>query len=528
MSAIRESLANLGYINLGEIHQNLAPAMLVQEALKRGEGELAANGALSVRTGKYTGRSPEDRFIVETETTKETVDWGKVNKPISLADYEAIKRRQMAFLEGRDVFVFEGFIGTDPKYRLAVRVVNQYAWQNLFIRSLLVRPTEEELQNFQPDINLVCTPGFYAIPEIDHTHSEAFIILNLDQKEILIGGSSYAGEIKKSCFTAMNYFQPENNVCPMHCSANIGADGSTALFFGLSGTGKTTLSADPNRKLIGDDEHGWSESGIFNFEGGCYAKTIRLSKEGEPQIWDAIKFGAVIENVVLDEKTKVPDYDDAKYTENTRAGYPIYHIPAAVESGRGGHPKTIVFLTADAFGVLPPIAKLDLNQASYHYLSGYTSKLAGTERGITEPVATFSAGFGAPFLPRRVGEYAALLQAKLKEFGTEVYLLNTGWTGGPYGVGSRMKLSYTRAMVNAALNGELKDVEYKVDPIFNLAVPQSCPNVPAEVLNPRETWADKAQYDETAKKLARLFAENFQKLHGVAPEIAAAGPNVEE
>lgn len=525
--SMREQLEQRGYINLGEVYDNLSPAILVEEAVLRGEGELTATGALSVHTGKYTGRSPKDRYFVETAKEMDTIDWGDGNKGISVEKFTAIKRRQMAYLEGKDVFVFDGFIGADKKHRIPVRVINEYAWQNLFIHQLLRRPTAEELADFKPEITLVCTPGFKAIPEIDGLRSEAFIILNMESKEILIGAASYAGEMKKSCFTAMNYFMPEQDVCPMHCSANIGADGTTALFFGLSGTGKTTLSADPNRKLIGDDEHGWSEDGIFNFEGGCYAKTIRLSKEGEPQIWDAIKFGAVVENVIIDEDSRIPDFDDGSRTENTRTGYPIEHIPGAVPEGIGGHPKTIIFLTADAFGVLPPISKLDMNQASYHYLSGYTSKLAGTERGITEPQATFSAGFGQPFLSRRVGEYASLLQAKIKETGAEVYLLNTGWTGGRYGTGSRMKLAYTRAMVNAALNGDLKDVEYVVDPIFNLAVPQSCPNVPAEVLNPRDTWADKEDYDKTAKELAKLFVENFKKYKGVAPEIAAAGPNVD-
>ncbi|MDD2568261.1 MAG: phosphoenolpyruvate carboxykinase (ATP) [Clostridia bacterium] len=519
----REQLHEAGYINLGEIYANLAPAKLVAEAIKRGEGVLSSTGALAVTTGKYTGRSPNDRYIVDVPGAHENVDWGKTNVPMSDAAYQALKSRQKAYLEGRDVFVFEGFIGTDKKHRLPIRVINEYAWQNLFVHQLLVRPTAEELADFKPEVTLVCTPGFQAIPELDDTRSEAFIILNMAEKQILIGAAAYAGEMKKVCFTLMNYLLPDSHVCPMHCSANIGKDGSTALFFGLSGTGKTTLSADPERKLIGDDEHGWSEEGIFNFEGGCYAKTIKLSKEGEPQIWDAIRFGTVIENVVLDENG-VADYDNAGITENTRAGYPIHHIPGAVLSGAGGHPKTIIFLTADAFGVLPPISRLDINSASYHYLSGYTSKLAGTERGITEPQATFSAGFGAPFLTRSAGVYAELLREKLQKYGSEVYLLNTGWTGGSYGTGSRMKLSYTRAMVTAALNGELKNVKYEKDPLFNLDVPTECPNVPAEILNPKNTWQDKEAYDKTAKNLAKLFNENMAKLHGVAKEIVAAGP----
>ncbi len=524
--SMRETLAEAGFINLGEVYDNLPPVQLVEKALLRGEGRLSSTGALAVETGKYTGRSPEDRFIVEDETTKDTVAWGKINKPFCPKAFAALRARQKAYLEGKDVFVFDGYVGADPEYRIAVRVINEYAWQNLFIHHLLRRPTAEEAATFTPEVTLVCTPGFKAIPELDKTHSEAFILLNFTSKEIIIGGASYAGEMKKSCFSFMNYMMPERGVCPMHCSANIGADGKTALFFGLSGTGKTTLSADPNRKLIGDDEHGWSPKGIFNFEGGCYAKAIKLSQEGEPQIWNAIKFGSVIENVIMDPVTRVADYDDDSLTENIRTGYPVDYIPDAVLSGQGGHPAAIIFLTADAFGVLPPIAKLDRNQASYYYLSGYTSKLAGTERGITEPQATFSAGFGAPFLPRAVGEYADLLRNNIKEYGTSVYMLNTGWTGGPYGVGSRMKLAYTRAMVTAILNGDLADVQFDVDPIFGLAIPQSCPNVPAEVLNPRNTWTDKAAYDESAKKLAALFVENFKTYQGVDPEILAAGPEL--
>lgn len=521
---MRESLAAAGYVNLGEIYENLPPVKLVEEALKRGEGCLSSTGALAVETGKYTGRSPEDRFIVKDEKTADTVDWGKINRPFDPHAFEALRARQKAYLEGRDVFVFEGYVGADPKHRIAVRVINEYAWQNLFIHQLLRRPTAEELASFKPEVTLVCTPGFKAVPELDKTNSEAFIILNFTSKEILIGAAAYAGEMKKSCFSYMNYMMPEAGVCPMHCSANIGADGKTALFFGLSGTGKTTLSADPNRCLIGDDEHGWSADGIFNFEGGCYAKAIKLSQEGEPQIWNAIKFGAVIENVIMDKDTRVADYDDDSLTENIRTGYPVDYIPDAVLSGQGGHPKAIIFLTADAFGVLPPIAKLDRNQASYYYLSGYTSKLAGTERGITEPQATFSAGFGAPFLPRAVGEYAKLLRANLQKYGTEVYMLNTGWSGGPYGVGSRMKLAYTRAMVTAILDGSLAGVEFETDPIFGLSIPKACPNVPEEVLNPRNTWADKAAYDETARKLAALFIENFKTYNGVDDDIIAAGP----
>ncbi len=522
---MRETLAAAGYINLGKIYENLPPVQLVELALQRGEGRLSSTGALAVETGKYTGRSPEDRFIVDDATTHDTVDWGKINKPFDAEAFNALRSRQKAYLEGKDVFVFEGFVGADEKYRIPVRVITECAWENLFIRNLLRRPTAEELAAFKPEVTLVCTPGFKAIPELDKTNSEAFIILNFTSREILIGAASYAGEMKKACFSYMNYMMPERGVCPMHCSANIGKGGRTALFFGLSGTGKTTLSADPNRYLIGDDEHGWSESGIFNFEGGCYAKAIKITHETEPQIWDAIKFGSVIENVVMDPETRVADYDDDSLTENIRTGYPVDFIPDAVLSGQGGHPSAIIFLTADAFGVLPPIAKLDINQASYYYLSGYTSKLAGTERGITEPQATFSAGFGAPFLPRAVGEYAKLLRANLQKYGTEVYMLNTGWTGGPYGVGSRMKLAYTRAMVTAILDGSLVGVDFEQEANFGLSIPTACPNVPAEVLNPRNTWEDKAAYDEAAKKLAKLFVENFKTYHGVDDDIVNAGPN---
>ncbi len=520
----REDLAQVGLNFVANVYHNLSPAQLVEEALRRGEGELAANGALRVATGKYTGRSPKDRFIVDTPDVHDTVDWGSVNMPIEESKYMRLKDRLEAYLQDRDVFVFDGYIGNDKKHRLPIRIINQYAWQNLFIQNLLCRPTEEELQNFVPQFHMICAPGFQADPQIDGTHSEAFVIMAIADKKIIIGGTSYGGEMKKSCFSLMNYFLPEKDICPMHCSANMGKDGDTALFFGLSGTGKTTLSADPERFLIGDDEHGWSSDGIFNFEGGCYAKTIRLSQEGEPQIWNAIQFGTVLENVILDDTTRIPDYDDKTLTENTRAGYPITYIPGFVAGGCGGHPKTVIFLTADAFGVLPPVAKLDRNQASYHYLSGYTSKLAGTERGITEPQATFSAGFGAPFLPRKAGVYAELLREKIDQTGAQVYLLNTGWTGGAYGVGKRMNLAYTRAMVTAALNGSLKDVEYENHPIFNVSVPKTCPGVPSDILNPKNTWQDKAAYDQAAQHLADLFAENFVKLKGVAPEIAAAGP----
>lgn len=525
MSDIRQELQDAGLINLKNIYRNMGAAALAEQVLLRGEGELLATGALAVRTGKYTGRSPKDRFFADTPDVHDKIKWGGPNVPIEPEKYQKLLYRLSAYLEDRDVFIFDGFIGTDPAHRIAVRVVNQYAWQNLFTRQVLVRPKEEELLDFKPEFTVICAPGFHAIPEVDGTKSEAFVILNYEDKKIIIGGSSYGGEIKKSCFTWMNFLLPDRDVLPMHCSANQGEDGQTALFFGLSGTGKTTLSADPSRSLIGDDEHGWSEDGIFNFEGGCYAKCINLTREGEPQIWDAISFGSVAENVVYDPKTRVPDYFDGSITENTRVSYPIQSIPNAVESGVGGHPKTIVFLTADAFGVLPPIAKLDKNEACYQFLSGYTSKLAGTERGITEPQATFSTCFGAPFLPRPAYVYANMLSERIEKYQPDVYLLNTGWTGGPYGVGSRMKLSYSRAMVTAALTGGFDGVEFVYNPIFGCSVPKSCPGVPDEILDPQNTWADKDAYIVAAKKLAALFQENFAKFIGLDQAIIDAGPN---
>jgi len=432
----------------------------------------------------------------------------------------------MAYLQNRDLFVFDGFAGADPKYRLPIRVINEYAYQNLFCHQLFIVPTEEELKSHEPGFTVICAPGFKADPEIDKVNSEVFIVISFEKKVVIIGGTQYAGEMKKSIFSVLNYLMPEQGVLSMHCSANVGQDGTTALFFGLSGTGKTTLSADPHRFLIGDDEHGWSDDGIFNFEGGCYAKCINLTREKEPQIYDAIKFGAVLENVIVDEDTRLPNYDSDEITENTRAAYPVEFIPGAVIPGIGGHPKTVVFLTADAFGVLPPIAKLTREQAMYYFISGYTSKLAGTERGITEPQATFSSCFGSPFLPLSPMVYAKLLGEKIEKHNVNVFLVNTGWTGGPYGVGKRMDLGYTRAMIRAALDGKLDSVEYEEDPIFGLMIPKSCPDVPAEILNPKNTWSDKEAYDRTAISLAESFVKNIAKFSGIAPEVIAAGPKV--
>jgi phosphoenolpyruvate carboxykinase (ATP) len=523
---LKKDLENAGFINTGKIYHNAEAGTLIEESIKRHESRLLGSGALCVRTGKYTGRSPDDRFFAETQLVKDKIKWGTVNKPISAENYKTLYGRIAAYAENRDLFVFDGFIGADKETCLKVRVINQYAWQNLFVRQLFIRPDSAQLEDFSPDFTVISTPGLQAAPAIDGTNSEAAIIINFDEKTVLVAGTSYAGEMKKSCFTVMNFLLPDKGVLPMHCSANQGADGKTALFFGLSGTGKTTLSADPNRSLIGDDEHGWSDKGIFNFEGGCYAKCINLTREGEPQIWDAIRFGAVVENVTYDEKTLKPDYFDASITENSRVGYPLEHIPDTVKSGIGGHPEVIVFLTADAFGVMPPIAKLDINQACYYFMSGYTSKLAGTERGITEPQATFSACFGEPFLPRPVSVYTHMLKEKIAAHDSAVYLVNTGWTGGQYGVGKRIKLSYTRAMITAALNGDLNKAEYKKDDIFGLSVPLKCPGVPDEVLNVKNTWADKNAFENTAKDLAKSFNKNFQKYSGIEEAIAQAGPLV--
>ena len=508
----------------GRIFRNLPITALTEDALFRGEGRLSDTGALVVETGKYTGRSPDDKFIVDTAEVHDEIAWGKINVPISEDKFYALKSKLLAYLQNKDLYVFDGFAGADPAYTQKFRIINELASQNLFIHQLLIRPTDEQLEDFTPDFTIYAAPDFKCVPEVDGVNSEAAIIINYSTHEVLIVGSGYSGEIKKSVFSVMNYVLPKKGILPMHCSANIGKDGDSAVFFGLSGTGKTTLSADPNRMLIGDDEHGWSNNGIFNIEGGCYAKCIGLKKENEPEIYAAIRFGALLENVIVDQNGH-PDYDDGSLTENTRVGYPVDFIPNAAIPGVGGQPKTIVFLTADAFGVLPPISKLDNDAAMYHFVSGYTSKLAGTERGITEPVTTFSTLFGAPFFPLDASVYATMLGDKLKETGANVFLVNTGWCGGSAGTVPRMKLSYTRAMVSAALSGELNNVEYELDPIFNLNVPKSCPNVPSDILNPREMWSDKTAYENSAKTLAAKFKENFQKKYPDMPKnIVDAGP----
>lgn len=507
------------------VYRNLSPAVLTEMALFTEDCCLTDKGALLVETGKYTGRSPKDRFIVDEATTTDKINWGKENKKISQETFDRVYGKISAYLSNREIFVFDGFAGADKKYRLPIRVINELASQNLFMNNMLIRPTEEELENFNEEFTVICAPGLKLNPETDGVNSEAAIILNFAKNMVIIAGSKYAGEMKKSVFSVMNYILPLKGVLGMHCSANMATDGSgeTALFFGLSGTGKTTLSADPNRGLIGDDEHGWADDGIFNIEGGCYAKCIDLTKEKEPEIYGAIRHGAVVENVVVDEDTRVPNYADGSLTENTRVSYPVHFIDNAVIPSVGGHPSTIIFLTADAFGVLPPVAKLTKEQAMYYFVSGYTAKVAGTERGITEPVCTFSTCFGSPFLPLRSSVYAELLGKKIEEHGSNVYLINTGWTGGKYGVGKRMSLPATRAIVTAALNGELAKVDYEVEPYFGLSVPTSCPNVDSVILNPINTWADKKDYDATAKKLAADFVENIKK-YDLPETIVKAGP----
>ncbi|MEK3937570.1 phosphoenolpyruvate carboxykinase (ATP) [Sporosarcina sp. FSL W7-1349] len=506
------------------VNIQLSVPQLVEKATSRGEAQLTADGAITARTGKYTGRSPEDKYIVEEASSKDKIDWGKVNRPISSEIFDSLYTKVLDHLSKKDeLFVFKGFAGADKDSRLAIQVVNEYAWQNLFVHQLFIRPTEEELKTHEAQFTILAAPSFKADPAVDGTHSETFIIVSLEKRIVLIGGTEYAGEMKKSIFSIMNYLLPEQGVLPMHCSANVGEAGDVALFFGLSGTGKTTLSADADRKLIGDDEHGWSDNGVFNIEGGCYAKCINLSEEKEPEIFGAIKFGSVLENVVIDEDTRIPDYDDNSLTENTRAAYPIQNIENIVMPSVAGHPKTIVFLTADAFGVLPPISKLTKEQAMYHFLSGFTSKLAGTERGITSPEATFSTCFGSPFLPLPAMVYAEMLGNKIDEHNAQVFLVNTGWTGGVYGVGKRMDLKYTRAMVRAALAGKLNDVETETNEIFGLQMPVAIEGVPSEVLNPRNAWADSAAYDEKASELAGLFRENFKKFGHVSEDIVQKG-----
>jgi phosphoenolpyruvate carboxykinase (ATP) len=489
-----------------------------------GEGRLAANGALVANTAPRTGRSPKDKFTVDDEVTHALINWGKVNQPFPPVRFEALLDRVLDHMRSRNLFIQDLFSGADPAYRLPIRVITEYAWHALFVRQLFVRPNPAELAEHKPAFTVIAAPEFEAVPERDGTRSGAFIIADFTRRIILIGGTKYAGEMKKSIFGVMNFLVPQRDVLPMHCSANVGADGVTALFFGLSGTGKTTLSADPSRRLIGDDEHGWSSNGVFNFEGGCYAKTINLSDKNEPQIFRAIRFGSVLENVILDPDTSEPDYTNSQLTENTRAAYPVSFIENAVIPGVGGHPRHVMFLTADAFGVLPPIARLTPEQAMYHFLSGYTAKLAGTESGMgREPVPEFSACFGAPFLPLAPRVYAEMLGKRLKEHKAACWLVNTGWSGGKYGVGERMSIMISRALVRAALSGQLEKVKFVTEPAFGLHIPEHCPDVPAQVLNPRNAWADKQDYDCTAADLAARFEANFQQFDA-SEAIRAAGP----
>lgn len=522
------TLDYLGLKNLATAFWNLSPAELVEETITLGQGSITNTGALSVDTGEFTGRSPKDKFIVKDSNTENSVWWSQFNIPFEPNKFDRLFERMSAYLTGREVYVRDAFVCADPRYRMNVRVVTEFPWSNMFAYNMFMRPSQDELKTIQPDWHVICVPGFMADAEIDGTRQHNFAVINFTKKMAIIGGTGYTGEIKKGIFTVLNYVLPhEQGVLPMHCSANVGKDGDTAVFFGLSGTGKTTLSSDPNRQLIGDDEHGWTDSTVFNFEGGCYAKTIDLTREKEPQIFDAIKFGAILENIGFEDDGVTPNYEDKDKTENTRVSYPIHHIDNIMQPSLGGIPKNIFFLTCDAFGVLPPISKLTKGQAMYQFISGYTAKVAGTEAGITEPTTTFSACFGAPFLPLHPTQYAEMMGKKIDESGAKVWLINTGWSGGSYGTGDRMKLKYTRAMITAALEGKLDNVEYKTHEVFGLAMPTSCPDVPTELLDPKSTWKDGAAYDAKANELAEKFVANFDKFKEYAnDEIMAAAPKV--
>ncbi|HYN82479.1 MAG TPA: phosphoenolpyruvate carboxykinase (ATP) [Gemmatimonadaceae bacterium] len=528
-SARRESAIGLGKQGLhptGDVHWNLIAPELMHAAARRNEGEFAEMGPFVARTAPHTGRSPNDKFVVKEESSEKDVDWGKVNQPYSSDKYEVLLADVRAHLDGaNEIFVEDLYCGADPNYRLSVRYVSPNAWHMAFVRNMFIRPEVSDLPTFDPNFTVLHAPEFQADPKKHGTRTGTFIVLNIAERTILIGGTRYAGELKKSMFAVMNYLLPKQGVLSMHCSANLGHNGDTALFFGLSGTGKTTLSADPDRSLIGDDEHGWSHDGVFNFEGGCYAKVINLSPDGEPDIYRTTQmFGTILENVVLDPTTKRVRFEDQSITENTRASYPLGYIPNNVPSGRAGHPKNVVFLTADAFGVLPPIARLTPDQAMYYFLSGYTAKVAGTERGVTEPQATFSACFGAVFLVWHPTKYAHMLGELLEQHESNVWLVNTGWSGGAYGVGKRMKLAHTRAMIHAALSGKLDQANYRTDAVFGLSVPTAIPDVPTDVLEPRGTWSDGAAYDAQAAKLAGMFRENFKKFESASEAVRNAGP----
>lgn len=523
-----KTLQELGLINLGKVFWNAPTPLLYEEVIKGHEGVVSHLGPLVVRTGSHTGRSPNDRFMVKDSVSAEKVHWGEVNRPFDPDKFQAMFHRLQAYLQGKSIFIQDCHAGADPRYRVPIRVITETAWHNLFARNMFRQIHDPgERRQHVPEFTVINAPNFKAIPEVDGTNSEAFILLSFEKKLVLIGGTSYAGEIKKSVFTILNFLLPAKGILPMHCSTNIGTDNDTALFFGLSGTGKTTLSADRERRLIGDDEHGWSDHGVFNFEGGCYAKVIRLSPENEPDIYETTRrFGTILENVGIDIDTRRVDLNDNSLTENTRAAYPISHIGNAIREGIAGHPRNIIMLTADAFGVLPPVSKLTPEQAGYQFISGYTAKVAGTEVGMgDEPKATFSTCFGAPFMALPATVYSRLLREKIERHHVNCWLINTGWTGGPYGVGQRMSLPYTRAIVRAALGGRLNQVPYEIDPIFGLHVPQACPDVPPEVLNPRNTWRDREAYDRKARELAMRFHENFEKFADAVPAgVKAAGP----
>jgi phosphoenolpyruvate carboxykinase (ATP) len=528
-TGIRSTKSNLYQqgIAAARVHWNYTPAELYEEIITRKEGVMTDTGAIMVDTSAFTGRAPKDKYVVKDAKTENTVWWGPINQPIESSVFDAVEEEMRKYLYDKELYVRDVFAGADPKHRLAVRCVNTYAWQNLFVNNMFLRPTKEEVVNFEADWTVWDAPEFHVEPTRFGIRSSNFALVNFTKKKIIIGGTGYAGEIKKGIFSVLNYILPEEKgVLAMHCSANVGADGDVAIFFGLSGTGKTTLSADPDRGLIGDDEHGWTDEGVFNFEGGCYAKVIDLSREKEPQIWDAIRFGAILENTrFVSEDSRTVDFTNSVVTENTRVSYPINHIDNAVEPSMAGKPKNIFFLTCDAFGVLPPIAKLTPGQAMFHFISGYTAKVAGTEVGITEPQSTFSACFGAAFMPLHPTKYAELLGKKMREDNVNVWLVNTGWTGGPYGIGSRMSLKYTRAMITAALKGELDNVDYHNHTVFKMAIPYTCPGVPSEILSPKATWNNDKGFYETTNKLANKFNANFEKYADYAnDEIMAGAP----
>jgi phosphoenolpyruvate carboxykinase (ATP) len=525
-----KQLKSLGFEDMKSVYWNLTPEELVEETIKRGMGVLSNTGAVCVDTGKFTGRAPKDRFIVEDDLTRNTVDWNAINQAFDSDKFDLLEAKVKAYFNGKDMFVREATACADPAYKLRIRVITEYPWSNQFAHNMFIRPSKSELEDFTADWHVICAPGFSADPSIDGTFRENFSIINFTKRVILVGGSAYTGEIKKGIFSVLNFILPTvHGVMPMHCSANKGSDQDVALFFGLSGTGKTTLSADPLRKLIGDDEHGWSDIGVFNFEGGCYAKCVNLSEEKEPEIFRAVKHGAILENIRFYPGTREVNYDDISVTENTRVSYPIHHIENALEPSVGDQPQNIFFLTCDAWGVLPPISRLTPGQAMFHFLSGYTAKVAGTEEGVTEPKETFSACFGAPFMPLHPTQYAEMLGKKMRDNKAKVWLINTGWTGGAYGVGSRIKLRFTRAMINSALSGGLDHVHFKEHSIFGLYYPEAVTGVPSDLLDPRGTWADKEAYDRQAAALSKAFNKNFAKYaEKASDEILLAAPKITE